>query len=98
MLPQSTQTENKSLIKQLLQWINEAMMRQLENESMHMNQDEFMETLDRYKAVIPDVYSRVKDQSDTFFIKQALGTNYNTQNVRISEESPKFTSLKPKLE
>jgi len=56
-----------------------------------------METLDRYKAVIPDVYSRVKDQSDTFFIKQALGTNYNTQNVRLSEESPKFTSLQPKL-
>ena len=30
MLPQSTQTENKSLIKLLLGWINDAMMRQLE--------------------------------------------------------------------
>merc|ERR1712226_426596 len=63
-----------------------------------MTQDEFINNLDRYKAVIPDVYNRVKDQSDTFFINQALGPNYNTQNVRISEESPKFTHLKPKLE
>ena len=53
-----------------------------------MTQEEFHETLDRYKAVIPDVYSRVKDQSDTFFIKQALGPNFDTQNVRISEDGP----------
>ena len=44
------------------------MMRQLEEQSLKMTQEQFHETLDNYKAVIPDVYNRVKDQSDTFFI------------------------------
>ena len=51
--------------------------------------------MNNYKAVVPDVYNRVKDQSDTFFIKQALGPNYNTQNVRISDENPKFKKIEP---
>ena len=53
-----------------------------------MTQEQFHETLDNYKAVIPDVYNRVKDQSDTFFINQALGPNYNTSNIRLSADSP----------
>ena len=65
------------------------MMRHLEEQSINMSQEEFHEHLDAYKAVIPQVYNQVKGQSDTFFVEQTLGPNYNT-NIRVSTDSPEI--------
>ena len=46
--------------------------------------------MNAYKSVIPDVYNQVKGQSDTFFVEQTLGPNYNTMNVRVSTDSPEI--------
>ena len=65
------------------------MMKHLEEQSINMSQEQFHEHLNAYKSVIPDVYDQVKGQSDTFFVQQTLGPNYNT-NIRVSTDSPEI--------
>jgi len=68
MLTQQTQTENRSLIKQLLTLINETIMQQLSEQAARMSKEEFEEAVDLLKQTVPTVYDKVRAQSDTFFI------------------------------
>ena len=46
-----------------------------------MTKDDFLETVETIKKVIPAVYDQVKAQSDTFFIDEQLGPSYTTANL-----------------
>ena len=47
-----------------------------------MTQEEFKQTVDEVKKVIPKVYDQVKEKSDTFFIDEMLGPSYTTANLQ----------------
>ena len=68
MLPQATQTENRSFIKYLLNLINEAITQQLERQII--SKEQYLHTLEKFKNAIPEVYNNVKDSADSFFIKE----------------------------
>lgn len=86
MLTQETQTENRSLIKYLLTLINDTIMRQIEEQSVQMTNQQFKETVDLYKEAIPSVYNQVKEQSDTFFVEQQLGPSYTTAHLQVTQD------------
>ena len=68
MLTQETQTENRTLIKQLLTLINETLMQQLQEQSVRMSVQDFQETVNQFRAAIPAVYEQIREKSETFFM------------------------------
>jgi hypothetical protein len=67
MLPQATQTENRSFIKYLLNLINESITNSLEKQII--SKEQYLQTLEKFKNAIPEVYNAVKDSADSFFLK-----------------------------
>ena len=98
MLPQSTQTENRSFIKYLLRLINETMVKNLEERAIEMSGDEFAQTYNKFAHVTQDVYNQIKGQSDTFFIKKELGTDFTTNQAGFDSADHLQERITPPLD
>jgi len=59
-----------------------------------MTKEDFEQTVDQFKKIIPNVYNAVKKNSDTFFIDQQHGLSYTTANQHHTQDLTRVNSDK----